>query len=73
MALVKPSSIQRHPLGWGLLWAGLSFALVCLIQYVLGRPLPNLLIALPVWAVAGAIWGYWMKRYYDRKAGEGAQ
>jgi hypothetical protein len=67
MALVKPGSIQRHPLAWGLLWATLTVALICVINYALGEPLPNLLVALPIWAVAGAGWGYLVKWHFDRK------
>jgi len=34
----------------------------------LGRRLPNLLIAVPTWAVAGLGWRYFMKWNFDRKA-----
>ena len=67
MAVVKPRSIQRHPLVWGFVWAGLTVGLIWLIDYASGQRLPNLLITIPIWAIAGASWGYAMKRHYDRK------
>ena len=67
MALVKSSSIQKHPLLWGWVWAGLTVALICLINYVRGQAMPHLAAALPIWAVAGAGWGYAMKWSFDRK------
>ena len=71
MALVKAISIQKHPLLWGWVWAGLTVAILCLIDYARGEAMPNPWIVLPIWAVAGAAWGYAMKWSFDRK--EGAQ
>lgn len=63
-----PGSIQRHPLLWGWLWAGLTFALVTLVSWARGDEPKNWLIALLIWAVAGAAWGYGMKWFFDRRA-----
>jgi|GEM_PF-5472061 hypothetical protein len=68
MGIVRPGWIQRHPVVWGLLWASASFAVSSLMDAGLGRRLPNLLIAVPTWAVAGLGWGYFMKWNFDRKA-----
>jgi hypothetical protein len=43
--------------------------LICIVDYARGEPLPNLLITIPMFAVAGAVWGYSMKWFFDRREG----
>jgi hypothetical protein len=69
MKLVNPRSIQRHPLVWGWLWAALTMGLIWIVDYARGETLPNLLITIPMFAVAGAVWGYSMKWFFDRREG----
>jgi hypothetical protein len=70
MALVKPASIQKHPIAWGLVWAALTLGSMSLIEYGRDHRLLNLLIAIPIWAVGGLAWGYGMKWFFDRRAGK---
>ena len=70
MTLIKPDTLRKHPIAWGLLWAAATLALVYLINYALGERLPNLSIVIPIWAVAGAGWGYLVKWSFDRKGRE---
>ena len=68
MALVRPNSIQKHPIAWGLLWAAGTLALIYLYEYMRGERSPSLFISVPIFALGGVSWGYAMKRHFDRKA-----
>jgi len=68
MTSIKPLSIQKHPLILGWIWAALTLALLSLLDYVRGEPLPNLLIEIPIFAILGAAWGYSVKWLSNREA-----
>ena len=62
----RSTLIRRHPLAAGLLWAAVTVAVICVIQFGLGEPLPNPFIIVPIFPVAGALWCFWMKRHFVR-------
>ena len=68
MALLKPDTVQKHPLIVGWTWAALTLLLICAVDYARGEELPDLLVAIPIWAVTGIAFGYGLRWSFARKA-----
>ena len=50
--------------GWGVATA----ILIYVFDRVVGWDTPNLLITVLIFAIAGPVWGYSMKRFFDRRS-----
>jgi high-affinity Fe2+/Pb2+ permease len=68
MSVSRSNYIQEHTMIAGVGWGVATAILIYVFDRVVGWDTPNLLITVLIFAIAGPVWGYSMKRFFDRRS-----